>query len=378
MIALDYAGKYLHQYEGLRYSFTEWVLKIVDTPYSIIIPTLAEEFGDVSFYQAGMQWDVYHQKARAAIIRLGQGNWVDSEFEFNYIRAKQNGVALGGYHFFDDRYTPQQQADTIIAAMRGKKFELELFIDWEVSYGGKYGGLKNVVALMKLLDAAGLDVKAIGVYTGYYYFTEHSSALTHGPEYLYLSTRPLWLAWYAAASVVRVPQPWVTWAHWQWGTPIVDWGQSTDRIDMNKSNNTPSEFTIKYLGGSTPPPPPGDPMYTGSPKSTVTTNVRIRQANADGSANPAGTTIGAIQPGQVFKGDLLSSDGAWIRVIEVNGRTIQELYNKPYGWSATAYLDYTVVAPPPPPPPPDQDVMEIYVNGVLRIRITGVAEEFNG
>jgi len=89
-------------------------------------------------------------------------------------------------------------------------------------------------------------------------------------------------------------------------------------------------------------------MYTGTPKSTVTTNVRIRQANADGSTNPLGTTIGAIQPGQNFKADLLSPDGEWIRVTEVNGRTIQDLYNKPYGWSATDYLDYTVVTPPPP------------------------------
>lgn len=374
-----YAGKYLHHYESVRYTFTEWALKIIDTPYSIILPSLAEEFGDVSFYQAGMQWDVYQQHARAAIIRVGQGNWVDSEFEFNYTMAKQNGVALGGYFFFDDRYTPSQQATTIIAAMQGKQFELELFVDWEVSYGGPYGGLKNVVTLMKLLDAAGLAVKGIGLYTGYYYFIDHSSALTHPAEYQYLSTTPLWLAWYAAASIVRVPQPWTTWAHWQYGTPSISWGQPTDKMDMNKSNNTPSEFAAKYLGGTTPPPPTGDPMYTGTPKATVTTNVRIRQANADGSANPSGTTIGAIQPGQVFKGDLLSPDGAWIRVTEVNGKTIQVLYNKPYGWSATAYLDYTVVTPPPVEPPPvTDDVMEIYVNGVLRIHITGVAEEFNG
>lgn len=378
-----YAGEYLKQYEGIRYSFTEWALKLVDTPYSIIVPTLAEEFGDVSFYQAPMQWSVYKQHARLVIIRIGQNVWIDSEFEFNYMVARQQGLALGGYFFFDDRVTPQQQADLIISAMRGKHFEGELFIDWETSYGGKYGGLKNVVALMKLLDAAGLDVKDIGLYTGYYYFTDHSSALTHSAEYQYLSTKPLWLAWYAAASVVKVPAPWLTWAHWQTGTSTELWGQPKGAMDRNKSNNTPAEFTAKYLGGATPPPPPGDPMtiYTGTPKAIVTSNVRIRQARPDGSADPIGTTIGAILPKQVFKADLLTSDKAWIRVTEVNGRTIQSLYNKPYGWSATSTLDYAAVpvTPPPPvdPPPAEDDVMEVYLNGVLKLRVTGVAEEFN-
>jgi len=355
-----YAGKYLQGYEGSRYTFQEWALKLVDKPYSIIVPSIAEEFGDVSFYQAGMQWSIYRQHARSAIIRIGQGNWVDSEFEFNYAVAKQNDTALGGYFFFDDRYTPQKQADTVIQAMQGKSFELELFIDWEVSYGGPYGGLKNVVALMKLLDAAGLHVHGIGMYTGYYYFTEHSSALTHPTEYQYLSNKPLWLAWYAAASVVRVPQPWLTWAHWQWGTPIINWGQPTDRIDMNKSNNTPADFTAKYLGGPIPPPPTGDLMEY---KVTGTSGVNLRP-----SPSTSTTVIKLIKTNSLIWGvpDILG----WIK---------GSAYQEPNGVKTTLafYCVASLLTEITPPPPVEQDVVEYYVNGVLKLRITGTAEEFN-
>lgn len=259
---MGYAGKYLKDYEWERYSFMERALTFTNRfqigERSLGVPADAEQFGDVSFYQEGMNWDLYATKARAAIIRIGQGAWKDTEFEINYVEARRVGVALGGYWFYDDRYSPEQQAAIIIAALQGKYFEKELYIDWEVVYGGSYQGLKNVVKLMKLLDAAGLQVKAVGMYTGYYFFKEHSSWTLNPNEYNYLQTTPLWLAWYAAAIYVKVPDPWTeqTWTDWQWGTPskpVWDWGQPTIEIDMSKSRYATTEFGNVYLGGTTPP-----------------------------------------------------------------------------------------------------------------------------
>jgi hypothetical protein len=143
---------------------------------------------------------------------------------------------------------------------------------------------------MKLLDAAGLKVFAVGMYTGYYFFKEHSDSITNATEYNYLKTKPLWLAWYAPASIVKVPAPWTDWTHWQWGTPSVSMGQPTVEIDMNKSNLSASEFEIKYLGGTTTPPPTGDTMK-GTMKSGYTVNVRERSTNTVLTTLRVGDTV---------------------------------------------------------------------------------------
>lgn len=247
---LDYAGKYLRDYEAKRYTFLERNLFWLDRVQSIIVPTDAEQFADVSFYQAGMDWDKY--PGRAVILRIGQNIWADTEFQRNYTEARRRSLAIGGYFFFDGRATPQQQANVIINAMQGKSLELELFIDWEKNYAGASEGLPNVVKLMQLVEAAGVKCKAVGLYSGYYYFTGNSNPTTHATQYAYLKTRPLWLAWYASASVVKVPAPWTTWTHWQFGTPAVAWGQPTAEIDMNKHNGTRAEFTARYLLASIP------------------------------------------------------------------------------------------------------------------------------
>ena len=255
-----YAGKFLKKYEWERYTLAEKSLVFADRwkiKRTITVPADAEQFGDVSFWQAGINWDIYATKARVAIIRIGQGAWKDSQFDFYYSEARRVGVALGGYWFYDDRSSPEQQASIIIASMQGKHFEKEIYVDWEVVYNGPYQGLKNVVKLMKLLEAGGLQVYGIGMYTGYYFFIEHSSWAMNAAEYNYLQYKALWLAWYAASTVVKVPPPWTesTWTDWQWGTPVWDWGQPTAEIDMNRSRYTTAEFENRYLGGDPPDEP---------------------------------------------------------------------------------------------------------------------------
>lgn len=242
-------GEFLKTYEMERYKSGD-----LYSVQSIIVSPDAEELGDVSFYQKGMKWDVYKQKHRAAIIRIGQNVWQDPEFDTNYTQAKANGIALGGYFFFDGRATPAQQADVIVKAMAGKSFELELYIDFERNYGGQYEGLANAVKLMQLVEQAGVKCKAVGMYTGYYYFLDNHTTTSFD---VYLRQRPLWLAWYASPTVVKVPAPWTEWNLWQWGTPVINVGQPTAEIDMNKSRYSRSEFETYYLGGATTPPTGG-------------------------------------------------------------------------------------------------------------------------
>lgn len=292
---MNYAGEFLRDYENDRYSFTERHLKFVDAVRSIIVQPDAEQFADVSFYQAGMNWDTYQQNARAVILRIGQNIWKDTEWEHNYRETKKRELLVGGYFFYDGRVSPQQQMNVILEAMNGKTLEMELFIDWERNYKGSYEGLTNVVKLMKLCEAAGIKCKGLGLYTGYYWFIENSNSTTHAAEYAYLKTKALYLAWYAAASLVKIPAPFPTWTHWQFGTPVIPWGQPTAEIDMNKHNGTKAEFTQRYGGTTIPPQETENMIYV----------TQVTTAALNGRSAPEGTIL---WQGGIKANDLLICD----------------------------------------------------------------------
>jgi GH25 family lysozyme M1 (1,4-beta-N-acetylmuramidase) len=236
MIPTDYAGKYLKYSEAKRYSFSEKY-----TP-SITLPSPSETLCDFSFYQAGLDWARYRQNFRAAVLKVSQGSWKDPEFDEHYASARENGVALGGYIFFDGRYSPSEQAKTFISAMQGKTLDMEVYIDWERVYNGAFEGLRYVVTLMKMIEQAGYKV---GIYTGYYFFIEHALEKDLFP---YLTERPLWIAWYASAAVVKIPPPWTSWKLWQSGTPVLNY--ATKENDFNHYNGSPSQFEAEYLGAT--------------------------------------------------------------------------------------------------------------------------------
>lgn len=204
----------------------------------IVVPSDAEELADVSFYQEGMDWTRYPH--RAAMLRVGQNKWRDLSFVKFYEEARANNKALGGYFFYDDRVSPQAQADVINEAMLGRHFETELYIDVERTYGGPYFGKHHIRKLMELVEA---DVYDVGVYTGFYFWT----SLPQTDDDEFFAASPLWLAWYSDPVNVKIPAPWKDYTLWQWGTPAIDWGQPTLEIDANKSRFSRDVFSEKYL-----------------------------------------------------------------------------------------------------------------------------------
>jgi GH25 family lysozyme M1 (1,4-beta-N-acetylmuramidase) len=348
-------GQYLKWYERIRYTPTEknGVASL------ITVQPDAEEFADVSFWQAGMNWDEYRKHARAVFLRIGQNVWKDLEFETNYKEARRVGLLVGGYFFFDGRASPAQQAEVIINAMQGKSFELELIIDWEHNYGGPYEGLPNVVKLMQLVEAEGVKCKAVGTYTGYYFFSENSNPSANAAQYAYLRQRPLWLAWYASPSIVKVPAPWSDWTHWQLGTPTVSWGQTSAEIDMNKHNGTRDQFTARYGGEVTQPP-----TDTGDTSMWYRVNTYKLQLR-----NGPGTSYTDI--GDLWQGDKIEVTGApvggWLpiaRIVRVNGGAIESLTNS---WCSGAYCVVTdsplPTEPPVEPPAATAHVLVTLPNG---------------
>lgn len=314
-MTLARAGQYLVDYERKRYTFRERYAGLLERFVrrgAIILPAEAEHFADISFYQAGMDWDTYALNARAAILRIGQNTWADTSFARFYDEAKARDIALGGYWFFDGRASPDQQLAVIKAQMNGRSFELELFVDWEKNYGGAYEGLPRVVELMQKIEAAGIRCKAVGMYTGYYWFTGNSSAAVNAAQYTYLKQRPLWLAWYASASAVKTPPPWVEWTHWQYGTPSLSWGQPTAEIDANYFNGSRAQFEQRYLGAVIPPVNGGNDMAELFLGTVVAAGLNVRSM----PSSEGNTPIGRLTAGQRVIGSEKSN--GWWRLLYVD------------------------------------------------------------
>jgi len=255
----DRMGQYIQDYKprtnihsiingfvGPRYAFSS------DQTF---ILTGSKEFPDVSFYQELIEWDKMRSKTDTVCIRVGQNLWEDPQFDRNYYQAKIRAMLRGLYYFYDDRVTPQAQADKFHSIVGGDIPEMEIWADWENSYGGGYGGLPNVVKFMKALQIY-YPTSTIGEYTGYYWHRDHSNWVTNAAEYAYLKNHPLWLAWYTNnPAYVLIPAPYTDLLLWQYGTPPegIAHGCKTIELDKDKVNLTDAAFYQRY---SAAPPPP--------------------------------------------------------------------------------------------------------------------------
>ena len=263
------------------------------------IITQEVQFPDVSFYQGEIDYRVMRLQTDAILIRVGQNLWIDDEFENNYREAKKSGMRVGGYWFYDDRISPREQAELLVSVLAGKKFELEIYIDWETSYGGQFKTLKDVVAMMELVEHANrlglINVKDVGMYTGYYWFRGNSNPVVNANQYNYLKNKPLWLAWYTLNPLqILIPAPWMKLTLWQWGTPTWAWGQATKEIDMNWYNGSREEFELQYVQAGEEPPM--DDIVKLSPNTNVNRTIR-KTTSYPNVPHIAGTFVASLLVG---------------------------------------------------------------------------------
>src|SRR3990167_3108577 len=137
MIAQDnamdnYAGEFLNQAQRIN---ANTIINRLLTKDRRFLPaatiTREVQFPDVSYYQQEVDYSIMSTKTSAIILRAGQGEWPDSQFERNYAEATYTGLKKGVYWFYDGRYSPAEQADLLISLLWNKTLEMEVFIDWE-------------------------------------------------------------------------------------------------------------------------------------------------------------------------------------------------------------------------------------------------------
>ena len=363
-------------------TLVNFVLSRPVKPWGILAATveMQKKFPDVSFYQGDINFGVMRLQTDTVALRIGQNLWEDDKFEENYREARKQGMKVGGYWFYDDRISPREQAELLVDLCLGKNFELEIFIDWENSYGGDFKGLRNVVAMMELVDMAIqmnlFKAKGTGIYTGYYFFRGNSNPVTNASQYAYLKNKPLWLAWYANdPSSVLIPAPWTRLTLWQFGTPAVNWGQESLEIDMNFFNGTIQEFEERY--GETEEPEMTDYVK-------LTSNTSVGRSVREGTAYPQtphilGTRIGTLLAGGTAKalptgkyeyvntitigGVVRAQPGdIWWKVYEIDGAPID-------GWIAEKHLGEVLLNTQGVDEPTDPShVVEVFIDGNLVFR----------
>lgn len=214
---------------------------------------------DISFYQddndtpRGVDFqEMRDQGAAFVFIRAGQGTWRDSDFDANWLAAKEAGLPRSAYWFLDAREPGGAQAEMLRKVLGSEWGEMPPVVDYEhkVRTSGVTTKKGRTMSTWRYNTPSQLDefIAKLGVdpmvYTSYYYWTDHGS---RDSKYARL---PLWIAGYG--DTVQVPLPWREWDFWQFtdngnGRAI---GTESLHVDLNYTS-----WPVERLHGVPIPPP---------------------------------------------------------------------------------------------------------------------------
>lgn len=311
---------------------------------------------DVSFYQddptnaTGINFIKMAANAGYVIIRAGQNVWEDKKFDVSWAASK-GWLPRGSYWFYDSRIDPKIQAQKYISCFADPKDmgELPLWCDFEDTYGGPFGTWRHWYDFIETLKLIAPE-KAIGIYTGYYYWTERTLPHLITPAQLaYFKQHPLWIANYNVTAPM-VPKPWDTWTLWQFtdngNGPL--YGVESKNIDLNYFNGDATAFLAEFGLSLTAPSVPVDQSTT----NTQTEETQMTQYSMTPKQNGtrmrsdhnvfAGPLKSDLKPTDLIIGDELwtaPADGSevkkgdtWLKVLSVNGIAVPVR-----GWTAITH-----------------------------------------
>ncbi len=233
---------------------------------------------DISFYQSIADFDTMLKNGvQGVIIRAGQNKWIDTKSETFMSAAEDAGMPAGSYWFYDSRVAPKIQAETWKQVLGKHKTPLYCWADYEENYGGSFSGWKNFYNFLEACKSLMPDRK-FGIYTGYYYWLEHSPITAASLNYF--GQYPLWLAWYTAdLSYVKIPKPWTKITIWQKMSSGdgAKYGVGSREVDIDSFLGTHEDFECIF--GTTQTPPvvviPPEPIPTPEPPTPETGIFRI-------------------------------------------------------------------------------------------------------
>lgn len=151
------------------------------------------------------------------ICRAGHGIKIDDTFEDNIAGAKEAGLAVGSYWFFEPDKDPLEQALKMNTAQQ--KTEIVASIDVEVTHGVDREKVKR-----SLETFASYYTQASGSKGMLYTCFDFWSNTLGNPQDLMVCEWPLWVANYGVKTPL-VPEPWSKNKGWCWWQYDGDGGQ---------------------------------------------------------------------------------------------------------------------------------------------------------
>jgi lysozyme len=184
---------------------------------------------DVSYYQGKPDWQaVAASGQRFAITRIGDGTFMDPEFDSNYEQIREFGMVRGTYQFFRSGKDPIVLAELALGKMGELgPGDLSPVLDVEDADDATPEVMaEKVLAWVKHVETA-TGRKPI-IYTGYYFWKDFVKTTA-------LAEYPLWHAQYTVAECPNIPDAWKNWAIWQYSSMGSVSGISGN-VDVNRLN----------------------------------------------------------------------------------------------------------------------------------------------
>lgn len=166
---------------------------------------------DVSRYQRTVNWkEVKNMKDGDVKIGFvfikateGVGN-VDEQFRRNWLKAEEENICKGAYHFFIAVKSGKKQAVNFIEIVNLKKGDLPPVLDIEQAYGTSASEIKKEVAEWLMIVEKQYGVIPV-IYTNIDFYQKYLQ--NNFDEY------PIWIAHYLQPVKPRIKRTWSFWQH---------------------------------------------------------------------------------------------------------------------------------------------------------------------
>ena len=150
-----------------------------------------KKFGiDVSNWQGNIDWEKVKGNIEFALLKIGNiGDskkfWKDESFERNYAECKRLGISVGGYVYCyaNEIENAEQAGKAVVEYLKGKTFELPIYIDMEdkeIKPEGKTKLTHIAVTFNTLIEKAGYWA---GVYANKNWFDNYLDKATLSEKY---------------------------------------------------------------------------------------------------------------------------------------------------------------------------------------------------
>ena len=232
-LALAYPNRYKIYRSAKRY-YRQWFVPAKPPvrinpkyPLGVEVPKNYSVFGiDVSRHQGRMDWEQIARfrfdgkKIEFVFIKATEGaNWEDPEFDYNWRKARKNGILRGAYHFYRPKIHSSQQMKNFTDKVAMSVGDLPPVLDVEIESSlPKATYRKGVLNCLRIMERT-YGVKPI-IYTNQKLYREYFKTADFAAYKFWIS------------RLRKTPPSHIDWSFWQFTYEAVLPG-TDEYVDVN-------------------------------------------------------------------------------------------------------------------------------------------------